>query len=454
MVDYSKINLQKVCHQEIASLNSYSILPLYLVILLAVTYPSLMQAQSKLPEPLTLKSALQAAGNPEHFEIVFLDQKISEINDLIAVENADFGVSVDLKGRLRRVGPSDAGDPDETGDSAASLLVTKPLYNFGQTDLRLESLALEQQVLLLEKQQLIEQRRQKIMENYFAVLNADNNFISENEDLAIGFIRFDRARENLELGLASEIDVLRLQSEYELIRQRRYQAENQQRLSRMILAESMGYPQELPNTLQAPEIDLGKPLNDDFDVLVDGALKSSTVARLLEGRRRVAQSVIQQASSVDGPRLDFELELSSYERESSTRDDWRATVYFDLPLYSGSNSSQVSLAQTRYQKTLAELAQLRSRLRLQILELWQAVQQNRLIAQGREITQNYRDLYLDRSRTEYELEFRSDLGDAMVQFSRARTERLKALYAFELAYQRLQSLVGVELMNRANTENE
>ena len=418
-------------------------------------FASLGQAQeSLLPEPLTLEAALLTAENPEHFEIILLDQKITEINALIALENADFGISVDLKGRLRQVGPSDAGDPDETGDSAASLLVSKPLYNFGQTDSRLESLALEQQVLELEKQQLIEQRRQIIMANFFAVLNADNEYISENEGLATGFIRYDRARENMALGLASEIDVLRLQSEYEVIRQRRYQAENQQRLSRMILAESMGYAQQLPSTLQAPEINIEKPLNDDFDALVDSALGSSIVARLLDSRRRVAQSIIRQASSVDGPRLDFELELSSYERESRTRDDWRATVYFDLPLYSGSKSSQQTLAQTRYQKTLAELAQLRSRLRLEILQLWQAVQQNRLIAQGSEIAQNYRDLYLDRSRAEYELEFRTDLGDAMVQFSRARTNRLKALYAFELAYQRLQSLVGGELMNPTSIRSQ
>jgi len=421
-----------------------------------MTFSSLTQAQEvQLPEPLTLEAALRTADNPAHFEIVLLDQKISEIDALIALENADFGISVDLKGRLRRVGPSDEGDPDEIDDSAASLLVTKPLYNFGQTDSRLESLSLEQQVLVLEKQQLTEQRRQMIMENYFAVLNADNTYISENEDLAIGFIRFDRARENQELGLASEIDVLRLQTEYEGIRQRRYQAENQQRLSRMILAESMGYPQQLSINLEAPEIDIEKPLNEDFDALVDSALKSSTVARLLDGRRRVAQSVIQQASSFNGPRLDFELELSSYERESSTRDDWRATVYLDLPLYSGSsNSSQLTLAQARYQKTLAELARLRSQLRLKILQLWQEIQQNRLVAQGSEIKQSYRDLYLDRSRTEYELEFRSDLGDAMVQFSRARTDRLKALYAFELAYQDLQSLVGAEMMNPANSGNQ
>ena len=68
---------------------------------------------------------------------------------------------------------------------------------------------------------------------------------------------------------------------------------------------------------------------------------------------------------------------------------------------------------------------------------------------------NYRDIYLDRSRAEYELEFRTDLGDAMVQFSRARAERLKAIYAYELSYMRLQALVGetfMQMENRGETQ--
>ncbi len=119
-------------------------------------------------------------------------------------------------------------------------------------------------------------------------------------------------------------------------------------------------------------------------------------------------------------------------------------------IYSGKKSSSLALAQTGYQKTLAEILQYRSQLRLEVLQLWQAVQQNRLIAQGSEVTQSYRDLYLDRSRAEYELEFRSDLGDAMVEFSRARTEHMRALYAFELAYYQLQTLVGPSLIGSAS----
>ena len=78
--------------------------------------------------------------------------------------------------------------------------------------------------------------------------------------------------------------------------------------------------------------------------------------------------------------------------------------------------------------------------------LWQQLQQLQLEMQGRVVEQDYRDRYLDRSRAEYELEFKTDLGDSMVLYSRSNSERLRAVYAFELAYQRLSALVGIEYL--------
>ncbi|MCP4430032.1 MAG: TolC family protein [Gammaproteobacteria bacterium] len=418
-------------------------------------FPTIVIAEgNQLPEPLTLEAALATASNPDHYDISLINQKISEILALSGIEKSELGINVGIKGRIRKVGPSDSGDADDDNDSAASLLVSKPIYDFGVSDARLNTLALQHQVMLMEKQQVIERRRLSIMGKYFDVLNADNEFISENESLAIGFIRYDHARENLELGSSSEIDVTRLQADYERIRQRFYQAQNRQRLTRMSLAEAMGYAQQLPTLLEAPEVDIDKPLSDDIEYMINKALTSSNESKLLNGRSRLAESSVRQADAINSPRLDFELEISTFERETSTRDDWRASIYFDVPLYSTVRSSGIALAQTRYQKSLSEISRYKSQIRLRVLQFWQSVEQNRLIAQGAEVEQNYRDMYLDRSRAEYELEFRSDLGDAMVQFSHARTERLRALYAFELAYNQLQALVGEAITQVENTNEE
>ena len=93
------------------------------------------------------------------------------------------------------------------------------------------------------------------------------------------------------------------------------------------------------------------------------------------------------------------------------------------------------------------LQQAQSQIRVEVLELWQAIRQNRLRLEGELINQEYRDMYLDRSRAEYELEFKTDLGDAMVEFSNSRRKAYQAQFALELAWRRLEKLVGSEFLD-------
>ena len=403
-----------------------------------------------LPEPLTLKAALDTDRNPLHYDLLEIDQRLQAQKAELGIEQSDSGFSLDLVGRIREVGLSDeAPDNDSSGDSAASLVLSKPLYDFGLQDSRESRELLQLQALEHQKQLIIEQRRSQIMEKYFAVLNADNRFISENEALAIGFIRYDNAVQDQELGLVAAIEVARLQTEYEVTRQRRYLAQHQQRLTRAILAEVMGYPEQLPSDLETPEIQVDRVLPDDFEALVNQASQHSREAYVARANTQAAQAAIGIAEATDNPTIDLELEVSTYERETRTRDDWRAGLYFQIPLYSGAPAEKIKLARAHFNQALASQQQLRSQLRLEVLELWQKVQQLQLEIQGRIIEQDYRDKYLDRSRAEYELEFKTDLGDSMVLYSRSNTERLQALYAYELAYQRLAALVGADFLEQS-----
>jgi len=401
------------------------------------------------PEPLTFEFALDSATNPTHFELLQIEQQLQALRAELGIKQGEYGVSIDLKARLREVGTSDFALPgDDGGDNAASLIVSKPLYDFGLQSSRENYLALELQAIEHQKQLLIEQRRLDIMEKYFAVLNADNDFITANEALAIGFIRYDNALEDQELGLVPEIEVLRLQSEYEVIRQQRSLAVHRQRMARTVLAEVMGYPGELSSDLQVPDIDLQRQLPQDLNSIVEQALSFSLESRLAHARAMAAQASIGIAESSDNPSLDLELEVSSYERESRLRDDWRASLYFEFPLYSASSSDRVDLARSQHRLALANLQQTQSQLRLEVLELWQEIQQLQLQIQGQTIEQDYRDRYLDRSRAEYELEFKTDLGDSMVLYSRSNSQRLRSLYALEMAYRRLAALVGNDFLNQ------
>ena len=416
---------------------------------LLASLASFAAAANPLPEPLTLEAALNTAANPLHFELVAIDQQLEVVRAEMGIEQGNNGFSLDLTGRVREVGLSDeAPDDDESSDNSASLVLSKPLYSFGLQDSIENKLALQLQALERQKRLVIEQRRLQIMEKYFAVLNADNNFISENEALAIGFIRYDNALQDQELGRVAELEVLRLQSEYEVIRQRRALAMQQQRLTRAVLAEAMGYPGQLPSDLEVPVIDSERQLPDEITALTERALQFSLEAQVVQANTQAAQAAISIAAATDNPSVELELEASTYERDSRLRDDWRAGLYITIPLYSSSPAEKIKLARARYNQALASQQQLQSHLRLEVLKLWQQIQQLQLEIEGRVIEQDYRDRYLDRSRAEYELEFKTDLGDSMVLYSRSNTERQRVLYALEVAYQRLTALVGADFLNQ------
>jgi outer membrane protein TolC len=398
--------------------------------------------------------ALPPPRNPAHFELIEIEQRLQAQSAELGIERSNDDFRLDLTGRLREVGLNktarDNGQ-DDAGDNAASLILSKPLYDFGLQDSLESRRELQLQALEQQKILLIQQRRLQIMEKYFAVLNADNYFLSENEALAIGYIRYDNAVQDQELGLISEIEVLQLQAEYEVIRQKRQLAEQQQRLTRSILAEAMGYPGQLSSELEKPQIDDQRKLPEDVNGLLTRALQNSLEARVASANTRAAQAAIAIAETEGGPSLDLELELSTYQRETSTRDDWRAGLYIAIPLYNGSSPARVNLATARYRQAMASQQQLESQLRIEVLRLWQQLQQLQLEIAGRNIERDYREHYLDRSRAEYEMEYKTDLGDSMVLYSRNNAERLRALYAFELAWQRLGALVGAQYLEAPNS---
>ena len=55
---------------------------------------------------------------------------------------------------------------------------------------------------------------------------------------------------------------------------------------------------------------------------------------------------------------------------------------------------------------------------------------------------NYRDLYLDRSRALYELEVRTDLGDAMSQISDVRLRRARIMFDWAMNEAKLRAMTG------------
>jgi len=59
---------------------------------------------------------------------------------------------------------------------------------------------------------------------------------------------------------------------------------------------------------------------------------------------------------------------------------------------------------------------------------------------------------LDKSRAEYELEFQTNLGDSMVQFSDSRMKAYRARFALEMAWRKLEMLLGREYLDKMKAQ--
>jgi len=397
-----------------------------------------------LPEPLTLQYALSLVddGAPSVRAEQALQAQLDAEREGVAAENA---LDVSIEGRARWVKPpSIASDQDVTDDHKLSLFVRKPLYDFGRSAAKLEAAQQNSLGQALRFQEFRNERRIAIMQAFFDVLLADMEYARDNEAMAVSYIALDRLRNRQELGQASDITVLEQEASYQ---QSRYQAalsENRQRATRARLANLLNRPGQLPSTLARPSLDYAKRKLPEFEQLLGEALQHNPKIKALEAELVAAQQRVEAASADNYPRLDGELEASNYSRELGSSDRWRAGVTLQIPIYSGGRVGAAVAAQRAKQyQVQAELDQARYDLRQQVLEQYLAVQRLKLQRDKAYSEQDYRELYLDRSRADYELEFKADLGDAMVRLSEAQLGLAQTDYQLALAWERLDALAGV-----------
>jgi outer membrane protein TolC len=404
--------------------------------------------QVPLPSPLTLEQAL-AIADRAHPDRVLADAALERARARYRQADAVDDFELGFTAELRAIDPSEIAAYQTHNDSLARLNLSKQLYDFGRSARAEEAAeaALDSQQWQL--QEVRQQRRLEVMQRFFDVLLADLQQARDNEALAIAYIRYDRAVNRQELGKASDIEVLELQSRYQQVRLRTTASSNQQRITRSQLAISLNRPNDLPADLAIPELEeeaLGQEVGD----WVDRALLANPRLRSLRADVESARKQLQASEAADNPVLRGELEAATYERELGGRNPLTAALVFELPLYSG-NRIDAKTAEQRalLQQKEAELASYELQVRQQVLDIWMELDRLRLQAQELQVTADYRDLYLDRSRTLYELDMQTDLGDSMSQIADIQWQRAKNQYAVLLQQARLKALAGELLKSSA-----
>jgi len=399
-------------------------------------------AAEPLPEPLTLEDALRLAGT-DHPSLALSSARLAQLQAQAARTAAQDGIDIGATLEARVVDPPSTSDDQSNNDSRATLFARKRLYDFGHT--RALEAAAETSVAggqLLASADLLSHRI-AIMQAFFDVLLADLEFARDNEAMAVEYVQADRSRDRNELGQLSDIELLEQESAYQEFRMRRNRSQARQRSTRALLAQLLDRPDELPSSLLQPDLSANRRPLPEYPQLVDTTLAANPRVLALRTELEAARLQVRAQRTGTRPVLSGSLLAAANERNVGSRNPLEAELRLEIPLYDGNRvDAKVALAQADVYRLTAELRQLEYELRQRVLEIWLDIQTLLDQQQQVDIFTRSRALNFDRAQAEYELELKTDFGDAMVGQSESALLHAQTEFGLALNWARLAALTG------------
>jgi outer membrane protein TolC len=409
----------------------------WLVLALAVR----LSAQT-LPDPLTLEDALLLAGD-NHPSLALSRATLAEAEADAGRTAARDDLDIGARLEARLIDPSKVADDQSNNDSQATLYANKRLYDFGHSAALEAAAATSVTGSRLQLAADLSRHRIQVMKAFFDVLLADLEFARDNEAMAVAYVQADRTGDRRELGQVSDIELLKQQDSYQRFRMRRLRSEARLRTTRARLAQLLDRPDDLPANLARPQL----PENDqplpEYEQLVDAALARNPRVLALRADLEAARLRVKAERAGGRPVLTGSLSASTYHRELSGYNPLEAELRLDVPLYEGDRvKSQVAQAQAEMQQLGARLRQLEYDLRQDVLEVWLDIQA--LLAQREQVKifADSRERNFDRAQAEYELELKTDFGDALVGQSESALLGARTEFQLSLDWARLGALTG------------
>ena len=408
---------------------------------------------ASLPNPLTLDQALGMADAAQP-DLELARARLEAAQAGLARAESNDGLRVEAGLTPQTVLPSLRTNNDYVNDSFARLLVQKPLYDFGRTAALTGSARAEIAARELGYLDARQARRLDIMARFFDVLLADLRYAVDNEAMAESYVTFDKSRERHRVGQISDIDLLQLENRYQDRLVARTRSQKRQAQTRLQLAVALDRPDDLPSDLALPRFPGNDRAAPDYKALYETARQKSPVLLALRRETEAAREQVAAERARRYPVLSAEGELARYERDFASRSDVRAMLNLRIPLWQGGeDSAAIGLAVARLHEAEAREKRAGLDLRQTVLDLVQELESLKVERNAAKVRNAYRDLYLDRSRALYELEVRTDLGDAMTRVTEAQWQAANVEFGLALAWARVDALTGELVQSNERNKN-
>ena len=399
-----------------------------------------------LPDPLTLSDAL-LIGTQSHPELVAAQNQVAAAEISSGKVDASYGVNafVELQPRLSSRAAADSVDFQD--DSRYGLVIRKRLTDFGRTESRKEAAQSDIAASQARFVTRLDRHRLEIMRSFFAVILADHAYRARNERLAIDYFRYSRMAERRDrFEQYSDLEVAKQEAAYRKAYVARHRADLERRQRRHALALKLGRPGELSSELVAPDLSAFRDREiPEYGNIIDEAIASSSILKAHRAGVASAQAKVSVAEKLNSPVLSADFEAREYHDSSfSSRDRYRLNLKFIMPLFDGTHvrDTEVALAENALAQKQAELLMAEYGVREDALSLISDLLVNRAAIVAAEADETYRSYYQDRSRAMYEMEMRSDLGDAQAAAAEAMLEAAKVDFEQVLLWAELDALLA------------
>ena len=153
------------------------------------------------------------------------------------------------------------------------------------------------------------------------------------------------------------------------------------------------------------------------------------------------------------PTIDAILEGTKWTEETGSRDSAMIGLRLRVPLVGGAGKRRDErVGRIDVENARIELNNLKNQLRERAFELWQRLTVLHLELDAANIKADYRDQYMDRSRTLYELEEVADLGDAQAEQLRAIYEINRVRYQIAVVWGEVNLMTGLPVWHSKSNE--
>ena len=266
------------------------------------------------------------------------------------------------------------------------------------------------------------------------------------EQLAMDAIYHNRAKDFYPYGRTSDVEVLEKETNMLLSSAKNYNAEENVYNNKSKLANLLGFDVKQMPELQRPKLQsyLEKKILDNSKLLEFAFKNDPRMQQYIEKMQFLDRKLANLKNNYDvqvGTVAMYGNEPQKTIGDENNR--WEARLTLRVPFYDQQkNSNEIQSVKIEKNRLHATIEKYKVGLSEKIDELVSRLNYLKRLEKAYKVQFDYRNLYLEKSRIDYDLNRKSDLGDSMVQLSKAEYELEKNRYEFVITYETLNLLVG------------